>query len=58
VDPETQTTVSSTKPSVTVWVSDVPFRIKVGHSVTTRDKTYRVRDPQRDGEGSVVLLLD
>jgi hypothetical protein len=59
VDPETQAVVMSRKPVVSYFEDKVNFDVKVGTSrVTARNKSYRVRDIQPDGEGSVTLYLD
>lgn len=58
VDPDSQAVMISSKPRVTIWKSDVPFTVKQGHSVTARSRTYKIREPQDEGEGAVTLYLE
>lgn len=58
VDPDTQALVTSTKPRALVWLKNLPFRPKIGHTVTRAGKTYSIRDTHPDGEGSLFLFLD
>lgn len=58
VDPESNAIVMSTKPRVTFPRTRVPFQVHRRSTVTARGKTYQVREPQPDGEGSMTLYLD
>jgi hypothetical protein len=58
IDPETNAVIMSTKPRITLFLNDVEFKIKQGFAVAVRNKNYKVREKQLDGEGSVTLYLE
>jgi hypothetical protein len=58
IDPDTNAVVMSNKPRVSLFFDDVAFKIKQGYIVGARSKTYKVREMQPDGEGSVTLYLE
>lgn len=59
VDPESQSTVLSTRPRVTVASGLVTFPItKMQTTVLARGKTWRVREKQDDDEGATTLCLE
>jgi hypothetical protein len=58
IDPDTNAVIMSKKPRVSLLLNDVAFKIKQGHTVGSRNKTYKVRELQPDGEGSITLYLD
>jgi hypothetical protein len=58
IDPDTNSVIMSTKPRITLFLNDVEFKIKQGFAVAIKNKNYKVREIQPDGEGSVTLYLE
>lgn len=57
VDPDTENLVSSDQPTLGIKDSDFPKVVEKNEVFTIREKVYRVRDSQADGEGWTRLFL-
>lgn len=57
VDPETESTVSSYRPTLSLKESDLPRGIEKGEVFRIREERYRVSDSQRDGRGWIEFIL-
>lgn len=57
IDPSTNAQIMSTKPRATIIAADVPFVVKQGDFINMRGKTWTIKEPQPDGEGSITLYV-
>lgn len=57
VDPDTGVKIISNNPQVSFRLSDLERMPDMGDLVTIRGATYRVKEPQFDGQGTVTLRL-
>lgn len=57
LDPQTGGEVSVDQPTLFIRSSDLPFVPLAGDQVELRGATYRVADPQSDGNAGFILLL-
>lgn len=57
LDPETGGEISVDQPTLFIRSSDLPFPPLAGDLVKLRGATYRVADPQYDGNAGYVLML-
>lgn len=57
IDPQTGGEISVDQPTLFIRSSDLPFPPLAGDLVELRGATYRVADPQHDGNAGYVLIL-
>lgn len=57
LDEETGIQVRSTQPVLLLRRDDLPFSLQQGDEVEARGALYKVRDPQPDGHGGLLLML-
>lgn len=57
IDPDTGAGIISNEPMISFALADMQAEPDNGDTVTVRGVTYKVKEPQFDGQGTVTLLL-